>query len=160
MSLIPFANSRIVWCSSLQASQHSSIPHREIPLCFRERAGCVYIKRRKASFSWAKRFSASRSCAHRQSYPHCYSLASTLPPFKFHWRWPGRDHFSTLTVNPDWGTMVSSALPPSSSPQILPPFDWWVRAWSSLHSLSTQIGVAPYYLFPTPFSPKLFSAKI
>ena len=39
MSLIPFANRRIVWCSSLQASQHSSIPHREIPLRFRERAG-------------------------------------------------------------------------------------------------------------------------
>jgi len=36
MSLIPFANRRIVWCSSLQASQHSSIPHREIPLRFRE----------------------------------------------------------------------------------------------------------------------------
>jgi len=37
MSLIPFANRWIVWCSSLQASQHSSIPHREIPLRFRER---------------------------------------------------------------------------------------------------------------------------
>ena len=41
MSLIPFANRWIVWCSSLQASQHSSIPHREIPLRFRERAGAV-----------------------------------------------------------------------------------------------------------------------
>ena len=41
MSLIPFANRWIVWCSSLQASQHSSIPHREIPLRFRERAGTV-----------------------------------------------------------------------------------------------------------------------
>ena len=37
MSLIPFANRRVMPCSSLQASQHWSIPHREIPLRFRER---------------------------------------------------------------------------------------------------------------------------
>jgi len=49
MSLIPFANRRIVWCSSLQASQHSSIPHCEIPLRFRERAGAVPLTGRPCS---------------------------------------------------------------------------------------------------------------
>ena len=37
MSLIPFAYRRVMPCSSLQASQHWSIPHCEIPLRFQER---------------------------------------------------------------------------------------------------------------------------
>ena len=39
MRLIPLAYRWIVWCSSLGASQHWSIPHYEIPLRFWERVG-------------------------------------------------------------------------------------------------------------------------
>jgi hypothetical protein len=58
MSLIPFANCRVMPCSSLQASQHWSIPHFEILLRLRERGLPVR--------------------AHRQSYPHCFSLGSIM----------------------------------------------------------------------------------